>query len=565
MKKLTCLLLVLLLIVPLAACQSTAPQTEEPAANTAEVEGPSAPEAEEPAGEEAPETEAPATDSAYANPVEVSISVLEAEKNGQTAKNEFIKNKFNLTFEYVPVSWGDWNEKVRTWIATDDAPNLINWDLKGASATEYRAWAQQGAFAPFKAEYFTDERPNLKNTFETADSVPALSVDGELYAWPSLRYAVEGSQSCYTSHWCYRRDWAQDVGLYKEGDIYTWDEWLDLIRAVLEKDPGGNGTANAGLVMPTWGFPHAPALFIGPPAAEGNETCSYIIVDGKYVWPPALEEYKKGVKITYDMYQEGLIYRDNMVFTGTENEDMVKTGLAFATYNVTGTLNDWTTTMMRDGVIDEREDFGIAIVSGWDGTWYMTQTEDYWTVTAMDHKLNDDPEKINRILDFWEYLQTTEGIRLRLWGIEGQDYTVVGEKPEDIELLWDFDEATQTYISPYQDTAFNEANGSCNGPDLKGPGTIEYQYEERDRLWQTFASGQIPTCVKTFDYNVSFGSAENKDKYGSFGTDVKTKLSELIAKPGIDVEAEWDAFVESMMPRVQLVLDELNTQFLPQE
>lgn len=540
MKKLACLLLVLLLVVPMVACQ---PGGKGDVAGDATVSGD------------------------YSTPIQVSMNVMNAEKNGNHARNEYIKEKFNLTFEYIPVSWGDWNDKIRTWVATDDAPDLIWWDLKGAQATEYRSWAQQGAFAPFKAEYFTDERPNLKDTYENGLSIDALSVDGELYAWPSLRDNPAEAQSCYTSHWCYRRDWAKDVGLYKENDIYSWDEWLDLIRAVLEQDPGGNGVANAGLVMATWAFPHAPALFIGPPAAEGNETCSYILVDGEYVWPPTLDTYKQGVKITYDMYQEGLIYPDNMVFTGTESDDMIKSGLAFATYNVTGSLNSWTTDMIKDGVIDEREDFGIAIVTGWDGNWYMTQTEDYWTVTAMNHKLEDDPAKIARILDFWEYLQTTEGIRLRTWGIEGQDYTVIGDAVEDVELLWDFDEQTQTYISPYVNDEFNEANGSENGPTVIGPGTIAYQYEERDRLWNTFASGEIPTVVKVFDYNVSFGSAENKDKYGSFGTEVKTKLSELIAQPNIDIEAEWDAFIETMMPRVQLVLDELNDPangFLPE-
>ena len=540
MKKLACLLLVLLLVVPLVACQT---DSGGGGGGDATVSGD------------------------YSTPVQVSMNVMNAEKNGKHARNEYIKEKFNLTFEYIPVSWGDWNDKIRTWVATDDAPDLIWWDLKGAQATEYRSWAQQGAFAPFKAEYFTDDRPNLKDTYENGLSIDALSVDGELYAWPSLRDNPPEAQSCYTSHWCYRRDWAKAVGLYKENDIYSWDEWLDLIRAVLDQDPGGNGIANAGLVMATWAFPHAPALFIGPPAAEGNETCSYILVDGKYVWPPALDEYKQGVKITYDMYQEGLIYPDNMVFTGSEADDMIKSGLAFATYNVTGSLNSWTTDMIKDGIIDEREDFGIAIVTGWDGNWYMTQTEDYWTVTAMNHKLEDDPVKIARILDFWEYLQTTEGIRLRTWGIEGQDYTVTGDAVEDVELLWEFDEQTQTYISPYVNDEFNEANGSENGPTVLGPGTIAYQYDERDRLWNTFASGEIPTVVKVFDYNVSFGSAENKEKYGSFGTEVKTKLSELIAQPNIDIEAEWDAFIETMMPRVQLVLDELNDPangFLPE-
>ena len=159
------------------------------------------------------------------------MNVMNAERNGQDVRSQYIKDNFNLTFEYIPVNWGDWNEKVRMWIATDDAPDLVWWDLKGAQAQEYSSWAAQGAFAPFKANYFND-RPNLKNVYDNSPSVPVLSVDGELYAWPSMRDNLPEAQSCYTSVWDYRRDWARAVGKFNEDDIYTWDEWIDLLRAI---------------------------------------------------------------------------------------------------------------------------------------------------------------------------------------------------------------------------------------------------------------------------------------------------------------------------------------------
>ncbi len=552
MKKLSVLALALMMALSMAACQGSSPtpasaSTDASAAKTTETAK----------AEQTTTPDQPDADNPYAEPIVVSMNVMNAERNGHHVRNEIIQEKFNLTFNYVPCNWGEWNQLINTWISTDDAPDLIWWDLKGQQATQYKEWARQGAFAPFKAEYFTDARPNLKSTYETAASIKPLSVDGELYAWPSLRANPPEAQNCYTSHWSYRRDWAQDLGLYKEGDIYTWDEWIALIEAVLKEDPGKNGTANAGLVMPTWAFPHAAALFIGPPAAEGNETCSYIKVDGQYVWPAALPEYKEGVKRTYEMYQKGLIFKDNIVFSGNEHEDMIKAGLAFANYNVTGSLNTWTDDMMRSGAIQKREDFGIAIVLGWDGTWYMTQTEDYWTVTAMSHKITQD--KVDRILDFWEYLQTKEGRQMRQWGKEGVDYEVIGDGLADVKLNWEFDDAIQSYINPFTNVhEFNEANGSENQRSIIGPDAVKYQYDERDRLWATFASGKVPTAVKMFDFDVSFGAAPNKDKFGSFGQDAKERLVTLIAQPNIDIETEWDKVVEDMMPRVQLVLDELN-------
>ena len=499
-------------------------------------------------------------DPKYAEPIVVSMNVMNAERNGQDIRSQTIQEKFNLTFDYIPVNWSDWNEKIRTWIATDDAPDLIWWDLKGAQAQEFKSWASQGAFSPFKAEYFTADRPNLSHVYQNSPSVEALSVDGDLYAWPSLRDNPPEAQNCYTSVWDYSRDWARAVGKYNEDDIYTWDEWIDLLRAVYTEDPGQNGPANAVLVMPTWAFPHAPVLFISAPAAEGNETCSYIRgADGQYVWPPSLPEYRMGVKMTYDMYQEGLIYKDNIVFTGNEQDDMIRAGLAFANYNVTGGLNGHTDIMLQDGVLENREDFGIAIVVSHDGNWYMSQTEDYWTVTCMNGKLTD--AKIDRILDFWEFLFTVEGIRLRLWGGEGEHFEVTGPAVTDVNMLWEYSEEGKYFISPFQNRfEFNEANGAVNGAGLTylTPGNPTYTKDETLRLFNTMASGRIPVIIKPFDYEVSFSVYPNKGRYGSFGSEVKEEMIALIAQPNIDVEAEWDRFIESMMPRVQSVLDELN-------
>ena len=568
-KRTLAFLLTVFLLALTAACGGTpattaAPETTRAAETTKAAEKTEAPETDAPETDapetDAPETDAPETDApeteapaaGYETPIRVSMNVMDAEKNGIDARAEFVEEKFNLTFDYLPVSWGDWNEKIRTWINTGDTPDLIWWDLKGATAWEYQSWARQGAFTAFSDEDFAN-RPQLQEIYETAESIDALRVDGTLYAWPSLRDNPPEAQNCYTSNWCYRRDWAQEVGLYKEDDIYTFEEWEELIAAVLDA-----GLAQAGLVMPPWGFPHAAVLFISDPPAEGNETCSYIIDPdtGKYIWPPATDAYVAGVKKTYDMYQAGLIYRDNMSFKASENQDMIQAGQAFATYNVTGSLNTWTADMIKDGTIEKREDFGPAIVSGIDGTWYMTQTEDYWTVTALSKDI--DPEAKNRVLDFWDWIITDEGRMVRNFGIEGTDWNWA-DNEQGFELLWDFDEATKDYISPYAETRFNEATPAENSRVIVPPGSVTYQYDERDRVWAAFASGTPKSAIKPFDYQVSFLSAENKDQFGSFNVEAKAKLNELIAQPDIDIEAEWRAWTDSMAPDVQKVLDELNS------
>lgn len=542
MKKLLTLVLALLMVLSLVACSPA----ETPAESPADTAG-----AESPASDGGDAAEEPAEGSEL-EPVVLSQNVLEAEKHGNHARNEFVKEKFNLTYEYIPVSWGDWNEKIRTWVSTDDAPDLINWDLKAASSTEYFDWAKQGAFAPITEEKVAPYE-KLYSFYQTSESVAAYKVDGELYCWPANRNNPPEIDNVYTSYYVIRKDWAEAVGLYQEDDEYTWEEWKELLRAIIAQDPGGNGASNAGIVLPTWGFPNGAVTFLNAPAAEGNETCSYIKVDGQYVWPAATEEYKAAVVETYNMYQEGLIYRDNISFTGTESDDMFKAGLAFAAYNVAGSMNSWTTDMIRDGIIDERGDVAPAVVYGMDGKWYMTQTEDYWTVTAFNHNITD--VEMDRALMFWNYLNTTEGIRLRWLGIEGVDYEVTGPNPEDVEILWEYDEETETYISPYVNDAFNEASPAGLAP-TGNPAEIQFQYDLQQIVWDKMAEGKA--TIKELDYEMSVFSGPNKDRYGTFGSDAKERMTQILADPNCDPAAEWDAFIEEMMPRVQPVLDELN-------
>lgn len=541
MKRLACIVLSLLLLSSLVACQPDASQTGSPP--------------NESSSDVSASSDSSGEAGAYDTPLEISMSVRYADQCGTHVRNEIIKEKFNLTFEYVPVNWSDWNEKIRTWIAMDDAPDILHMDLKGAQSNEFKSWAKQGAFSPFLEEYFAS-RPNLKKVYDESPTIPYLKVDGVLYGWPGLNSYRGYDDRVDDPYWTYRRDWAKAVGKYKENDIYTWEEWLDLIRTVMEEDPGNNGPGNtAGLVMPPWAFPHAPVLLIGPPATDGNESCSYFQQDGVYVWPPATEEYKTGVKITYDMYQEGLIYQDNILFTSSENVDMFVGGLAFAVYAHFGSLNSSSLNMLEAGIIDERSDIGSAAVLAYDGKMYLTQVADYWGVTCFRHDLEQ--EKIDRAMDLWEYLRTNEGIQMRWMGKEGVDYRVTGPDLYDVEVLWEYDEETQSYVDPYADFKFEEAQPAGSVP-TPAPYEDTFRFDEHKKIFDVFNSGEVDAVLKPYDYFISFGSAPNKDKYGDFASIVKERFISLLAQPDIDVEAEWDAFIEEMMPQVQPVLDEIN-------
>ncbi len=540
-NKLLALVFALAMVVgSLVGCQGSTPAATtaagEPAATTAASDT-----AETAAASEAPK-----------DVITVSMDVMDAEKCGNNPKSDYIKQTFGIEFQYIPVTWGDWNEKIKTWVTTNDMPDLVWWDLKGASSQEYKAWAQQGAFAEVPEASLTS-RANLNRIYTNSSSINSLKVDGKIYAMGATRNNPEVAQNTYQSWWGYRRDWAKAVGLYKEGDVYTWEEWKTLVKTVVEKKPGGVETA--GLVMDTWAFPHAANLFIGPVKAEGNETCSYIKGDdGKYLWPPSLPAYKEGVIETYNMYQDGLIYKDNVNFKGSEPADMMKAGTAFAKYGVAaGDFNDYTNTLLKNGLATDEDCIGPAIIT-FDGNFYMTQTEDYWSVTAFSNKV--DEEKMNRVLDMWDYLQSEEGIMFQYLGFKDKDYSVNADG--SIKVLWAEDPAVKgTYVNPYSEMRFGEFTPAGLTP-AGNPADKPYGQSQVQQVWDYMGAHKDTTFIKPFDYDVSFLSAPNKDQFGTFGSDVKAKLTEFIVSSK-DIGADWDAFIASMMPKVQPILDEINT------
>jgi len=476
------------------------------------------------------------------------MNVMDAEKAGNNAKVEWYQENLGIEFEYIPVNWGDWGEKVATWIATQDTPDLIWWDLKGAQSNQYRTWARQGAFQAIPVDKFL-AKPDLgKITQKMIDdgAIEVMTVDGELYCFPAYRNNPPESQNAYDSFFAYRADWAKAVGLHKEDNIYTFDEWVALCKAVIEQDPGGNGPGNtAALVMPPWGFPHAAVLFIGQVPAVGNETAAYMPgPDGKYIWPPSTPEYREDVKTTWQLYQDGIIWKDNIMFNGSEDQDMWQAGTSFTAYNALWTVEN----MMRDGIITSLSDVQPAIVQDKNGKIWLTQTENYWTVTAFSPSV--DEAKMDRIIEFWDFLNSEKGILMKWLGLEGKDYELNSDG--SVNVLWEMNDGV--YINPYREDRFPEFTPSSLAPP-GNPGETTFQLDTRRFVWNAMANNN--SQMKLFDYQVSFLSGQNKDRFGDFGMDVKAKLIELIVS-STDIESDWDAFIESMMPRVQPVLDEIN-------
>lgn len=547
-KKMTSILLALLLVLSLASCA-------KPGTPVAETPTPAAPDAGTPAATD----EVPTTDSAYADKLTLSMSMLNAEKTGVSPKDAYLTEKFNIEWDFIPVTWGDWNEKVRAWIAGDDLPDILWWDMKAGNTSEFRVWADAGAFREIPTDL--SQWPELEALRERAWSDEVfLTVNDKLYGWPCLRANPEWYQDACFNQFVYRRDWAKAVDMYKEGDVYTWDEVKAMIKAVQEKDPGNNGAGQTiGMVSETWAF---PGVFLELSGTQ-QKRYGYQINDetGLYEYYAATEGYLKELKHVTQLYQEGYIWKDQVVDSGSDGMNNFYGGKAFVA--LTGAGPSWLTgsawpKMVDTGICASRDDVApMIILSPEDNaSFYLIQTEDLWTVAHFRHNLED--EKMTRILDIWNWLATDEGRIYRLAGLEGVDYTKSDDGTYDI--LWEKD-AEGNLINPYVDYNFNhfQPAGSIFAPNET---TDASGYDAYETFFEWMKSDAYKPQLKDWN-SEAFGG----ELYSTVGPDVNTKFSEKtteIVVGGGDVEAQWNDFLASMQEDVDAIEAEMNAGLLGQ-
>jgi ABC-type glycerol-3-phosphate transport system substrate-binding protein len=554
MKKVLALILALCMLLSLAACQVPAPAGTD-AAPAAEDEAEA--EAEEPAAEEeaepAEEGEA-AAESKYETHLTISMDVLDAEKTNISAKDEFFREKFNIDWELVPVTWGDWLEKIRAWVNADDMPDIVWWDMKASNTAEFKKWAAAGAFREITDDDFA-KRPNLAALREKLVSDDALlSVDGHLYGWPSSRENPEFIENCYYPMFAYRRDWAKAVGMYHEDEVYTWDEVKAMIDAIKEQDPGNNGVGNTiGITMESWAWEQYQLATTNSP--NPDRLGYHKDADGNYYLAELTPEFGEAVAFAESLYQDGYVWKDQINDSGSDGLQKFLAGQAFmffgncspAWYN-----GDPLNKMVRGGIVEDDEAISPMIVlsATGDHNFYLIQSEDYWTVASIAHNVDD--EKFERILDMWEWLASEEGRIFRVAGVEGKDYKV--NEDGTYEILWEKD-STGAYISPYQDCAFNIYTPATLTASPNET-TVEYGYKLFEPIYDymensgNFVAQKMPWEVMAWD-----GPAYSE--YGYFYNDISTEISKIMVGGG-DGQAQWEAFIDSMSGKLNEVLDELN-------
>lgn len=336
-----------------------------------------------------------------------------------------IMKKLNITIKPVNITWDDYAQKLQMWAASGQLPDVFATDAIGTQY--YRNWTSQGIVKALPSDM--SKYPNLAKYFEAPD-IKGLKENGKHYAIPRRMFPTV-DWSVLDRPVMYRWDLAQKAGITKEPE--TWDEFNNMLKAIVEKDPEGKKIV--GLTSSTTKMLGGFFWLYSNPAATSDGSGSdfkWIKEDGKYV--PAV--FSKGALPSLtnmrNMYANGIIDPDIALTKPAVAYDKFASGKAAALLAGGGFINldgEINTKRWKKAYPDVENSKAVKVLKPLKnsaGERYHAVFKTYWSESYISAKVDD--KKLDRIMRLYDYVISPEGKALLTYGIKDEDYKVEGDK-----------------------------------------------------------------------------------------------------------------------------------------
>lgn len=297
----------------------------------------------------------------------------------------------------------------------DDMPDILN-----ASDFGVMDLADDGAIVPL--DDYLDLMPNIVAAVGEDRMSYWRQVDGHIYTIPSV-INVPGAQTMMI-----RKDWLDKLVL---SEPQTWDEWVNLWRAIRDNDLNGNGDTTDEIPFAAQYGGDGERCFIPLLNAFGIKTSGdtqfCLLDDGTYTMVYEHPKYPEFLEALQGLYDEGLIYGG---FDSMYAADMD----AAMDENRVGTVFNWaercrtSAQALRDSGVADALWEAVSPITGPDGT-QMTPERlmvmPMWCITsaAAQHGKTED------IIRFFDWYYSEEGSYLYSYGLEEISYEIIDGKP----------------------------------------------------------------------------------------------------------------------------------------
>lgn len=222
----------------------------------------------------------------------------------------YIEALTGIRFEFELIEESAWEDRKNLAFISNTYPDVFFANITSDDELLYGYDGKLIDLLPLIKEH----APNIMALYEAYPDVVkgTLHENGAIYVLPMISYAP---RSAVTHCTLINQDWLDAVGM----DIPTnTDELYAVLKAFKEQDPNGNGAADelpiSLVANDTNGNPNDDFILF----AFGFTDMEHDIIDGRYVYVPAEDNYRAYLEYMHMLYAEGLL--DNDYFTQDDTQ-----------------------------------------------------------------------------------------------------------------------------------------------------------------------------------------------------------------------------------------------------
>lgn len=390
------------------------------------------------------------------------------EWSGGDSYTAYIEDKFNVSITPSNYSWASWDEQVYSPANGNSLTDVFHFSLDSYNfENSYKYWAKGGVIKALPDDM--SKYPNLKKLIDSATNIESLKLDGHIYCVPIIKDISQSNIEYSPFTYVYRRDWAKELNVYQENDVYTWDQFLDLLDVFYEQKCKDN-SGFAALADVEWGYPSLTNFYKDYPHIFALDE------NGRVVNNYATEKYIQGLDLARSYSCGSKLYYGLSQYTANDgdiNEKYVANRVGVFYENLS--LANYTT--LRTNLMKTNKTFtaeqlddatAIMKVKGPDGKYVLEGTENWFSATFFNADMSD--EKMDAVLSIMEWTLGEEGTMMATYGMEGHDYNIVNGKVVLTEDGWEKDKDGK-YVAKYNGAKY-----------LRYMSTLSYDTNENDPL-----------------------------------------------------------------------------------
>ena len=458
-----------------------------------------------------------------------------------------IEELTGIKLDVIIVPASDWSTKMNTLMATNTMPDFFRmW-------TDVKEVVSSGTLLALD-DLIDQYAPTIKNLYETIPNLDKSTVNGQIYALPTIRmdenYEVGATPNI-------RVDLLKEQGLEVPA---TWDELYNVLKVFKEKYPdsipwGSRGEANI------------LRSYTSDVTSMGANYGLYQDASGEWKLGRLEESYKEALEFLHKCYAEGLLDNEYIITSAQDWKSGLASGKYLFYYDNPTFINSFNTTL-RETNPDARIE-PIPLLKNSSGN---TISYGYADHTFNEYGFSVDIENPELAIKFFDWLYSDEGALLMNYGVEGTDYDITDGKPHFTQSL--IDEYSTKSSDPYYAAASAKGFGllffapawyshaqnefMTTEPDDVTAEYIYNVYADNDQLQYILDQPMQPPYTdeeaeeiqkinqNIEDYSTSeinkFVTGERSlDEFDSFVSELKAKGADDLARIANEAEARYQA------------------------